>query len=104
MRHITSFLKTVSRTQTITRKYLATNIAEYVVRRLEDTTHSDDCVPSLLVFGTIPEFPMENRLTDKQRTIIKMIETAREKGARMRAEQRGPETIKYNVPQAQKSF
>lgn len=73
-------------------------ILRYGVKRLTGMIGPSGLVPSLLVSGSLPTFFTDNHMTDEQRTRMGIMETARKKVARIRADQRVDNVLKSNIP------
>lgn len=57
------------------------------IKGLSDTMSPFELVPSLLVFGSLPTFSMDNRLTPDRQERVKMVSTSRKQLLDIRAEQ-----------------
>lgn len=61
-------------------------ILRYVIKCLNDTMGPNSPVPLLLVYGTMPTFPITNRQTLNQKKQFEVLKSARKEVAHIRAE------------------
>ena len=72
----------------------------YAIKGINDTANIDGLVPSLLVFGVVPYFPLSNRILPNQRSRLQAIVDARLEMGRIVAEQRIYRALKSKLPRA----
>lgn len=71
---------------------------KYTIKGLNDTMRPNGLVSSLLVFGTVSTFPIENKIVPAQGERMRALRTAREEITRISAEQGIVTVLKTNVP------
>lgn len=77
-------------------------ILRYAVKGLNDTMEPNGLVSSLLVFGFMPIFHMDNKANPIHNTIMKMTELERDKLLKIRTEQRIATALGTNIPPSAK--
>ena len=72
----------------------------YALKGINDTANINGLVPSLLVFGVVPSFPLTNRSLPNQRARLQAIVEARLEMGRIISEQRITRALRSKLPPA----
>lgn len=75
-------------------------LLRYAIKGVNDTANIDGLVPSLLVFGVVPTFPMSNRQLPGQKARLQAIVDARLEMGSIVAEQRITRALRSKLPPA----
>ena len=72
----------------------------YAIKGINDTANIDGLVPSLLVFGVVPSFPLSNRILPNQKARLQAMVDARLEMGRIVTEQRISRALRSKLPPA----